>query len=346
MLGCPVTDHRALIPPWDGGPLICEFDQPALGGDTRCRLAGTGLRRLVRAVAVAEGRYVGCFALGYPQDAAPRLTPAQRSAIGLLAACAASVYARDSGDCRSREQAAGWREATLEEDHSLFIAVTSHELRTPLTVIRGYADTLAEHWEQLDDARRRAAISVVRHRAKDLARLLDRLLSAAGDGGSVGALAAGVPFDLLEAIRYAVDELPVDLRSHLALYLPVELPKAFGDRGTIATIVTELVTNACKYSEGRGEVDLAAGTDCGGVWLTVADRGVGIRPEHTERAFERFWQGERRGLRGRGGVGLGLYLVRRIVERHKGWVSLRPRDGGGTLAEVRLLRADTILGGA
>ena len=74
------------------------------------------------------------------------------------------------------------------------------------------------------------------------------------------------------------------------------------------------------------------------MWFRVSDRGIGIRPEHVERAFERFWQGESGDRRRYRGVGLGLYLVRRIVERQNGWVSLRPRDGGGTVAEVRLPR--------
>ena len=84
------------------------------------------------------------------------------------------------------------------------------------------------------------------------------------------------------------------------------------------------------------EAVLTAGADAQTVWFRVADRGIGIRPEHVERAFERFWQLETGDQRTRGGVGLGLYLVRRIVERQHGWVSLRPRQGGGTVAEVRL----------
>ena len=109
-------------------------------------------------------------------------------------------------------------------------------------------------------------------------------------------------------------------------------------------MVTELVTNAVKYSPARVHVDVTAGADPQTVWFRVSDRGVGIRPEHVERAFERFWQLERGDQRRYGGVGLGLYLVRRIVERQNGWVSLRPRDGGGTVAEVRLPRADASLG--
>ncbi len=233
-----------------------------------------------------------------------------------------------------------------EEARDLFIALTSHELRTPVTVIRGYADTLVEHWDNLDETARREAVFVVGARARDLARLVDRLLTAASDlSGTMGA-AVFVPFDLAEALRAATGELTAELRRDLRLRLPAGLPKVIGDRTTLATVVTELVTNACKYSTGRVDVELTAGADAQTVWFRVADRGVGIRPEHVERAFERFWQLETGDQRRYGGVGLGLYLVRRIVERQRGWVSLRPREGGGSVAEVRLPRADVSPGEA
>ena len=89
-------------------------------------------------------------------------------------------------------------------------------------------------------------------------------------------------------------------------------------------------------------MDITAGADADTVFIRVLDRGLGIDPGQAERAFERFWRAPaQRDPEGhREGVGLGLYLVRRLVERQNGWVSLRPRDGGGTIAEVRLARAD------
>jgi signal transduction histidine kinase len=226
-----------------------------------------------------------------------------------------------------------------ELSRDLFLAVASHELRTPVTVIRGYADTLVEHWEALDEAARREAVFVMGQRSRELARLVDRLLTAATDAAGLLDGAPGVPFDLIETLREVIAELTPEIRAGVRLSLPASLPKAVGDRAGVATVITELVTNACKYSPVRVHVDVTAGTHAQTVWFRVTDRGVGIRPEHVERAFERFWQLESGDQRRYGGVGLGLYLVRRIIERQHGWVSLRPRDGGGTVAEVRLPRA-------
>jgi signal transduction histidine kinase len=229
-------------------------------------------------------------------------------------------------------------EARRQEDRDLWVAVTSHELRTPVTVIKGYADTLTNHWDSLGEDGRQEAVRVIGARAGELARLVDRLLSAASDDGEVGGAPPG-PFDLTEALRHAVGELPAELRRRLVLdRLPGELPKAFGDRDSLATILTELATNADKYSPPDTDVELGAETDDHTVTFWVADRGAGVKPEHVERAFERYWQADTGDRQLHPGAGLGLYLVRRIVERQHGWVALRPRDGGGTVAEVRLPR--------
>ncbi|WP_200212281.1 ATP-binding protein [Micromonospora coerulea] len=223
-----------------------------------------------------------------------------------------------------------------DHDRDLFVAVTSHELRTPVTVIKGYADTLTDHWESLSDDDRRQAARIIGQRANELARLVDRLLSAATDSRPGGEPAA--PFDLADALRGALPDLPADLRHRIVLDLPDDLPKVLGDRRSLATVLTELSTNAGKYSLPDTPIEVSATASGGTVSFRVADRGIGIRPEHVERAFDRFWQGESGDRRRYPGAGLGLYLVRQIVEQQNGWVSLRPRVGGGTVAEVRLPR--------
>ncbi|MFF5217781.1 ATP-binding protein [Micromonospora sp. NPDC000442] len=233
-----------------------------------------------------------------------------------------------------------FRDTTDQQRHDherdLFVAVTSHELRTPVTVIKGYADTLTDHWESLSETDRRQAARVIGQRANELARLLDRLLASAaeawpGDGPPA-------PFDLTETLRVAIADLPTDLRRRTTLEVPAELPRAIGHRQSLATVLTELVTNAGKYSPPDSPIDVAAGADGQTVCFWVSDRGIGVRPEHVERAFDRFWQGDSGDRRRYPGTGLGLYLVRRIVEQQNGWVFLRPRSGGGTVAEVRLPR--------
>ncbi|HEV7899693.1 MAG TPA: HAMP domain-containing sensor histidine kinase [Planosporangium sp.] len=308
---------------------------------------GRGIERVLSAAGFVGRSLVGSLHACFP-DADGPADPHQIAAMRVLAAAAARMY-RESTDLPLYPDgpAPGQRGAApapvsqeREQGRDLFIAMTSHELRTPVTVIKGYADTLVGRWDSLDDSARREAVRVVWQRARELARLVDRLLNAASgltgviDGSTV------VPFDPAQVLRDAVLELSPDLRRNLLINLPHTLPKVRGDRASFSTVLTELVTNACKYSPDRVDVELTAGSDAYTLWIRVADRGLGIRSEHAERAFERFWQLERDDQRQYGGVGLGLYLVRKIVERQNGWVSLRPREGGGAVAEVRLPRAD------
>ncbi|GGK93810.1 sensor histidine kinase [Mangrovihabitans endophyticus] len=295
---------------------------------------GGAMHRILGARCDWSGAIVGSLHVYFaPEDGEPSAT--HHSVLELLAAYVGRLYGiRDGlpvhGDAREQ--------ARRQENRDLWVAVTSHELRTPVTVIKGYADTLTNHWDSLGEGGRQEAVRIIGARAAELARLVDRLLSATSDDGEVGGTPSG-PFDLVEALRAAVDELPADLRRRMMLDgLPGELPKAYGNRDSLATILTELATNAAKYSPADTDVEVHAEADEHTVTFRVCDRGIGVRPEHVERVFERYWQAEAGDRRLHPGAGLGLYLVRRIVERQNGWVSLRPREGGGTVAVVRLPR--------
>jgi signal transduction histidine kinase len=319
-----LRDDRSLLVPLDS--LNDEFVRQIDGGD---------LRRMLGARCETGGAIAGSLHVYFGEDDPPP-GPESHTTLELLAALIGRMYGYRAGLPAHTEETA--EPARRSEDRDLWVAVTSHELRTPVTVIKGYADTLTNHWDSLGEDGRQEAVRVIGARAGELARLVDRLLSAASEDGEVGGFEAGA-FDLVDALRSAVGELPADLRPRLsAEALPDDLPKAYGDRDSIATILTELATNAQKYSPGDTAVELSASADAHTVLFRVSDRGIGIEPEHVERAFERYWQGEGGDRRHNPGAGLGLYLVRRIVERQKGWVSLRPRPGGGTVAEVRLPR--------
>ena len=322
--GDRLLDRRTVLVPLDS--VNDEFARLIEGGD---------LRHMLGARCEHGSDVVGSLHV-YFDAGAGEPGPEHHAVLALLAALAGQLYGLGAGLPAHGEPAPD--EVLRQADRDLWVAVTSHELRTPVTVIKGYADTLTNHWDALGEPGRHEAVRVIGARAGELARLVDRLLSAASEeDGSVGASAPG-PFDLVEALREAAGALPGDLRQRLLLtHMPGDLPKAWGNRDSIATILTELATNAEKYSEPDTTVELCAGADDDTLRFRVSDRGTGIAPEHVEHAFDRYWQAD--SGHHRAGAGLGLYLVRRLVERQNGWVSLRPREGGGTVAEVRLPRA-------
>jgi len=308
-----------------------EMATSALPAEIAAQLLGRGLRRLLGARLTLNDTHVGGMHAYFTEP--DPLSETHRSMLAFVGACAVHIHHQ----WRKRHEPPS--EPVLAFDKDLFVATTSHELRTPVTVIKGFATTLHDHWEALAPEQRRNAVRTIRQRADELARLVDRLLAASTTADAAG-MPMRLPFDLVTTLRHVVAGIQHDLRSRLRLSLPEDLPKAYGDRSSIPTVVTELLNNAMKYSDG--EVTLSAFADEQTVAFHVADRGVGIAPEHVELAFEPYWQADRGDRRTQGGAGLGLHLVRRIVERQKGWVSLRPRESGGTVAEVRLPRADAI----
>ncbi|WP_285761402.1 ATP-binding protein [Nocardiopsis ansamitocini] len=234
----------------------------------------------------------------------------------------------------SEERVVDFRDITpakaLEEQKDLFLATAGHELRTPLTVVQGLSTTLDRHWDQMDDLQRHEHVGTIADRAQTMTRLVNNLLlgSQAGTGSLV--VRNGV-FDVREPLRRAMTAFASLSDKHeLCLELPEELPDVYGDPAASDMVISQLLENAFKYSPDGGRVTVSAAEEDGLVAVTVRDEGVGIEPADTERIFERFVQldvGDRRRF---GGIGLGLYIVRRLAREQRGDVTAHADDPGGT----------------
>ncbi|MDA0564634.1 PAS domain S-box protein [Streptomonospora sp. S1-112] len=226
----------------------------------------------------------------------------------------------------------------LEEEKDLFLATAGHELRTPITVVQGFASTLVRRWDQLDDGARRAAVDTIADRSAILARLVENLLLGAdareGDRRGDG------PFDLERLLRDTATAFrPFSARHTLLLELPERLPPALGDPTATDVIVGQLLENAFKYSPEGGRVVLSAAVEEDRVAVSVEDEGVGIEPGDEERIFGRFVQGEAGDRRRFGGIGLGLYIARRLARAQGGEVTAHRRAVGGTRMRFTLQSA-------
>jgi signal transduction histidine kinase len=224
----------------------------------------------------------------------------------------------------------------LEEAKDLFLATTSHELRTPITVVQGFASTLASRWDQFGDAERRAAVRTIAERAGSLGRLVEQLLLGARAGADQLPVSNG-PFDLGAVLRGAVTAFrPLSDKHTIVADLPDDLPAVSGDTMATDIIVGQLLENAFKYSPDGGTVGVRA--QVAGPWIevTVEDEGIGIPDGDRERIFDRFFQVETGNRRRFGGVGIGLFIVRRLAEAQHGEVTASSRPGGGTAMRLRL----------
>jgi len=230
----------------------------------------------------------------------------------------------------------------LEEAKDLFLATTSHELRTPITVVQGFASTLASRWDQLSDADRRAAARTIAERAGSLGRLVEQLLLGARAGADQFPVNNG-PFDLAGLLRATVTSFgPLSDNHEVVAEVPADLPLAHGDSMATDIIVGQLLENAFKYSPSGGVVTVRARVTGPMIEVDVEDEGIGIAAGDHERIFDRFVQGETGDRRRFGGVGIGLYIVRRLAVAQNGTVVAQSRPGGGTVMRLSLRRADLL----
>lgn len=217
-----------------------------------------------------------------------------------------------------------------------FLATLSHELRMPLTVILGWTGMLSV--ERDDEALRKKALEAIEGSVRSQRKLIDDLLD-------VSRIVKGTlkietsHFDLSRAVDSTVDSLrPVALEKRIDLRSSVE--PAIGIRGDIQRfqqVVANLLSNAMKFTPGGGWIDVTLMRDGYYAILAIADSGEGIAPDFLPFVFDRFRQADPSTTRRQGGLGLGLSIVKSIIDLHGGSVTASSAGlGKGTTMTVRV----------
>jgi signal transduction histidine kinase len=229
------------------------------------------------------------------------------------------------------------RELDAARTKADFAATVSHELRTPLTRIRGDAEAL--QFDLFDDeGERHGAYTRIVHESDRLARLIDDVLDFAAIGrGAKTYQLRHWPVDRI--LQRAVDthRALADARGvTLEVDLEGELPEVRVDPDAMAQVFANLVSNAIKYGGDGRWVGLRAWTEDGAVHLAISDRGIGIPEEELARVFEHYFRADRAEVRAQHGTGIGLTIVRYIVEAHGGRIRVTSRIGRGSTFTVSL----------
>src|SRR5450631_3876500 len=253
------------------------------------------------------------------------------------------------------QQAAMLQEKLAEEQRLTllqrnFVSMASHEFRTPLAVIDGHAQRLISMRDRLTAEEIAVRARKVRNAAHRMTQLIDNLLGSARlIDGRIGLNYHPTQVDLAALVReicHLQEELTPDAEI-LDRIAPQPL-LVYGDASLLSQVFGNLLSNAVKYSPDAGPIQVTAVKQGAEVMVVIEDHGIGIPESEQEQVFERYYRGSN--TSGIVGSGVGLYLVRTIVELHKGSVALHSREGAGSrftvqlpalMAEVQTLRTDT-----
>jgi two-component system phosphate regulon sensor histidine kinase PhoR len=230
----------------------------------------------------------------------------------------------------------------VEEMRADFIANASHELRTPLAALSGFVDTL--RGSARDDApARERFLAIMQTQASRMARLIDDLLSLSRIELNAH-LRPEKEVDLVAILRQVADGLQT-LANDRAVEIKITAPSSplvvLGERDELIRVFENLVENALKYAASgkRVEIEVARLEMAGGkreARIAVQDYGPGIAPEHLPRLTERFYRVDVAESRAQGGTGLGLALVKHILNRHGGRLTIESKPGQGATFTAHL----------
>jgi PAS domain S-box-containing protein len=232
------------------------------------------------------------------------------------------------------------REKELDEMKSQLLSTVSHELRTPLASIKGFATTLLRQDVEWDEDTRREFLAIIDEESDRLSELISNLLD-------MSRIEAGTlrvepePTDLRLLVQETMAEFRLMTRDHqFQSHLPPSLPLVPADPRRIRQVLRNLVENAVKYSPGGGPVtvsvlftdlqDPEANGEPYELHVSVADRGLGIEPQHLDHIFDRFYQVDSASTREVAGAGLGLSICRAIVKAHGGRIWAESQAGAGS----------------
>ena len=255
-------------------------------------------------------------------------------ALGDLAAVALHRAEALESERRARSQA-----ESAVRTRDAVVSIVSHDLRNPLMAILGSADLLLELTDEHGHETERTQLATLKHAADSMNRLIRDLLDVTRlESGPLPVQRTHL--NLLDVVDDVVDMFQIVVRARrmtLTREGPQQVPMVVGDRDRLAQALSNLVANAVKFTPDGGKVKIAVETHTDGIYACVRDTGPGIPPEQIPHLFDRFWQASRSDTRG---LGLGLSIVKAIVEAHGGTIQVESTLKEGSAFWLRLPRAD------
>jgi len=229
------------------------------------------------------------------------------------------------------------RQMKLNRLKNDFIATVSHELKTPLASMRVLADTLLDG-NYKDQQQAKEYLELICKENRRLSGLIDNFLTFSRMERNKRAfdMSPTGPADIARAAADAVKTKFAQYGCHFRIEIAEDLPDVVADRDAMATVLVNLLDNACKYSYDDKQIELKAFAEDGLVCFSVNDNGIGMTRRQIRKIFDRFYQADRSLSRRAEGCGLGLSIAKFIVDAHKGTISVDSKPDKGSTFTVKL----------
>lgn len=227
------------------------------------------------------------------------------------------------------------RNREMAQLKSEFISTAAHELRTPLTVMLGFSDLLLDN-DNIDADAQREYLKIISTKSESLATIVDDLLDLSRiESGRLITLDRSM-ITLHETLQPLIDQYRDSCPHHQFITTLNDLDtELFIDQNKMGQVMENLLSNAVKYSPDGGLIDIRSERTIDGFRLTISDQGIGMTPAQLERVFDKFYRVDATNT-AVGGLGLGMSIVRNIIETHGGNIWVESNMGRGTSAHILL----------
>ncbi|MCA1635369.1 MAG: sensor histidine kinase [Acidobacteria bacterium] len=233
----------------------------------------------------------------------------------------------------------------LSEMKEEFLALTTHDLRSPLTVISGVINFFTSG--RLGDLtpEQKNMVTMMERNTQNLIELVNDLLDASKlESGTMRLDLASIDLGaLVRELREGMLPLAREKEITLEESIPADFPPLKADRAKLRRIIVNLLSNALKFTPKGGHVEVIAADAGRFARVSVADNGVGIAPEDTERLFDKYEQARTRATRSEQGTGLGLFITRQLVELHGGTITAQSEPGKGSVFSFTIPIANEVM---
>jgi PAS domain S-box-containing protein len=304
---------------------------------------GMTTRSLLAVPLVSKGIVLGVVeAVNKMHDSEPDAFDKHDLEVMEALASSAAIAIENAQLYASEQQRAAALARALEKQRELerlqreFIQNVSHELRTPLALIRGHAEVLENGWLGALSLEQKESASVIVRRTQMLGKLVEDIMGILEVERQELRCEPVNPAQLVRTSLADFEPVAAQAGLSLAAELEPDVPGLSGDLMALRRMLDNLVGNALKFTPAGGCVTIRLSRSKEKVKLQVADTGIGIPSDQLDRIFERFYQVDGSMTRKYGGVGLGLALVKSIVEAHRGQINVASQVGVGTTFTIWL----------